>query len=182
MTTRILLADALSVLAPLVLAVLGWAVARVSAQIRARVRNARLRDVLALTSRVAAAGVAAAYQTTVRDLKDPALPGTWSSTIGQAVKASVIADVRRSIPAALTTLERLGGGDVGTLLDRLVEASVLELKARGVDTSSLRPPPLPAAGERAVILPPAPTGRAGDERATLPEIPSLHPRTPPEAP
>lgn len=179
MTLREFAIQALGLLAPLVLALIGWGVARLVPMVRARVRDQRVRDLLETVTRLAAIAVANAFQTTVRDLKRSPDGVRWGATAAAAVKASVVADVRALAPAALQELQRQGGVDIDRLLDQLVEKSVLELKAalgrtpRGEipPTGLLQPDDDSLPGpHRDAVRPPPPESTT--EAPTQPETPS----------
>ena len=122
----------LSLVGPFVLAMLA-AIASYLAPLARRLFAQRLiGSAVELLGVLAATAVANAYQTVVKDLKDPSKPGVWSAEAAASVKASVLRDLRVLGAGALQQLEThgLGPAAVDALLNQLVESAVVDLEHR----------------------------------------------------
>lgn len=118
---------------------------RLVAAIHAHVHQATLARALEYVTLVTAQ-VVAGTAAEVRDLKDPASPGTWSAAVGAQVKAAALAQVK-TVAAAQVALLRAqvgAGGSLDDVLGRLVEAAVEQQRPPPVGQGALTLPVVPA--------------------------------------
>lgn len=161
------IASGLSLLTPLIFALLSALVASLSKQIAAHIKDRRAALALELAGTGAASVVADLYQHTVADLKNPAKPGKWDEVTAAAVRLRAVALVRQLYPQAVTVLTQsvADPAHVDVILGHLVEHAVVELKAmtegpkidvsmieHAVGSVSADPP-----GTRPTSVPPAPS-------------------------
>lgn len=160
------IASGLSLLTPLIFALLSALVASLSKQIAAHLKDRRAALALELAGTGAASVVADLYQHTVADLKNPAKPGKWDEVTAAAVKLRAVALVRQLYPQAVTVLTQsvADPAHVDVILGHLVEHAVVELKAMTegpkIDMTALDGLKVDVAeqpGARPTSVPPAPS-------------------------
>jgi len=128
MTLHEFTVQALTILAPLVLAALTGIVGILTPVITKYIHNARLAKVLETGAGIMATLVANMYQTVVRGLKDESKPGEWTPAAAFAAKTAVIDAFKATAPNVLLELQALGVQQIDALLGSWVEQSVVALK------------------------------------------------------
>lgn len=148
MTLHSFVSQALAILAPVVLAALPVLATWLSMQLSRHVRDTRLATLLGTVTKLVATAVANAYQTSVKAMKDPAMPGEWTAETARAVKQQVLYDIKTTAPSVISELQSLGIERVEELLGSLVEQSVVTLNAARL------PPVAPENALPVVVVPP----------------------------
>lgn len=102
---------------------------------RKRIRDQRVAEALAFVTTLTAQAVMAAAES-VRDMKNPLTPSTWTDADKRRVRDAVITKVRSNGGRAVETVKReLAGGRDSHLFDilrDLTEAQVEELRTKGL--------------------------------------------------
>jgi len=129
MTLQEFTAQAISTLGPLVLLALSVLTAWLTKAAREHIQDKRLATTLETITKLVATAVADAFQTVVKDLKDPTKPGEWNATTAASIKWNVIEGVKNTAPAVLEQLQQLGVVKLDELLAQLVEQRVVALNA-----------------------------------------------------
>lgn len=96
---------------------------------RPSITNVRLLTTMDVAYKLVAAAVSSAEQITVKPLKDPTKPGTWTSTAAAVVKQGVIASVANTAPKVIDDLRKGGIEHPRELLGDFVEQEVLKQRA-----------------------------------------------------
>lgn len=128
----------LEALLPLLVALVGYAVTRVTEALRSKLRDERVKHLLEIAAQVVQATVAAMAQTVVAPLKDPTRDGVWGADAGARVKQQALYAAREALGPVLAELGR-HGLHAETLLDTLLEAAVWRLYAAPAPTLELPP-------------------------------------------
>lgn len=108
------------------------------ALVRARIKNALARE--ALAHLVALLGqFVLAEANSVRELKDPAKPGTWTAETARAALAHVIEQVKAAAPEQVAAVEAglAHGQSIDAVLRQLTEAQVEALRQNQPHTLNL---------------------------------------------
>ena len=143
---REIIAQIMSYLVPVLVPAIA---AYLAAMILRRVPDRRVASALTLIDYHAASIVAAIYQRTVADLKDPTKPGEWNDLTAVAAKAAAMEQLRSVGSSLASTLIACGmtPDKVESILSASIEKAVVDLNNR-VD------PPQTRIASTVVSLPP----------------------------
>lgn len=140
---------ALHILSPVFAAALTWVAAKLSQLINARVRNERLRNILARLDDTVFAVVRELQQVTVERLKAAAADGKLTLEAREMLKAAAVAAIREQLGArGLSELSRVLGipsPSVDNVLVTHIESAVLDLKQAHVTNGVNKPAPVSSA-------------------------------------
>jgi hypothetical protein len=121
----------LDLLQPVLAALLGLALARLTAFINARIKSENAKVALLQLTDLAETTVKALEQTVVADLKDVTKDGEFTATEAQAVKDRAVALVMAQMGPASEIAKRLGMQEADRLrafIESKIEAAVLDLR------------------------------------------------------
>jgi hypothetical protein len=121
----------LDLLEPVLAALIGLALARVTSFINARIKSENARAALLQLTDLAETTVKALEQTVVADLKDATKDGEFTAAEAQAVKDRAVALVMAQMGPASDIAQRLGmqeADKLRTFVESKIEAAVLDLR------------------------------------------------------
>ncbi len=155
-TLTALLPFILPALGTLLAAVFAWLAAAIHRNVKNRTAQVALEQLNAIAAQVVASSAAQ-----VRDLKDPAQPGTWGPQVAHAIKDAALASLLEAGRDQVAILSKSfdGAASFREFASRLIEAEVEKLK-RGALAVEVAPVDLP-------VTPRPPSGQAGFARASL---------------
>jgi predicted secreted protein len=132
MSTREFAAQALSLILPFFITLLGILMGLATNWVRTHYRIGAQNTAVDAVREAAMTAASSAMQRMVTDLKDPTKPGTWGAIAAASVKSSVVQDAQTLSAQALARLKSSNWTDEQRtkLVEQLVERAVLEIKSR----------------------------------------------------
>ena len=126
---REIIAQIMSYLIPVLVPAIA---AYLAAVILRRVPDSRIASALSLIDYLAVGIVAALYQETVADLKDPSKPGEWNDVAARAVKTAAMSQLRDVGSSVVEILIACGMAPtkVEVILSTAVEKAVVDLNTK----------------------------------------------------
>ena len=136
--------QALNILAPMLLAALGWLSLKLSSYIKAHTQNARIQGILLRLNDAATTAVESVEQTVVASLKASAQSGNLGRSAAEEAKRAAVLQVeatlggQKGLAEAMQILGITSLDDLKNLIGSKIEAHVLKLPAGPADTAAPR--------------------------------------------